>query len=749
MSDLAAGGPRITPARHAGGGAAAPAPATVHTEPWLATLLRMTVYAVTAAVFAWPLAVDEATIAAAAGGGLGPLLARPLARSVLRTGPLAALLVGLLLAVGAAGALATGTDLLPSRLGPAAALRVGDAVVFGLGALVVACGLRALASRVRVLGVLEVAVVGLAFAELVVAHRNGAINRPFAIADPLLARGEDPSVYILGLGAVAAGVLVVLLLGERNALRAALSLAVLFGLVGALLSVTGGLGVPRPPPTGGGLGLRDDDTARSTRRADGSGGGRGQGRRNNEELEFRDDYGAAARQVPVAVVLLEDDFTPPTGLYYFRQSAFSEYNGRRLVTATSAEVDRDIARGFPVERTPMLDAPTAGLFRYTLRSTVALLADHTRPFGLESVVELAPARNPDPARFVRTYEVTSNVLTADYAMLFGVPTGAPSWSPAVRAHYTRAPSDPRYAELTARILAELPAHLADDGLARAAAITRWLSKQGTYSLRSRHAGADDPTADFLFGDLTGYCVHFSHAAVYLMRTAGVPARVATGYVVDESARQGGSAVMITGDASHAWPEVYLDGVGWVVVDVAPERVLDPPPGPPDADLQRLLGELARGLRPLPRDGGAPPPPILATVRDGVLLGARAALAVLGVLLALLYAAKLWRRLAARLSPSSARPRTTYRAVLDALCEAGLVREPGLSREAFATRLAPSLPSLEPLTRAHLAAAFGGRALAPADLAALAAAVRRELRRRTPLWRRALGLLDPTVVLRVR
>jgi transglutaminase-like putative cysteine protease len=723
-------------------------PAPLSSETWFSTVLRMAVYALTAGVFAWPLAVDESAVAAACGGALGPLCARFLARGPLRTGSLAALVALSLLGVAAVGALATDTDALAAWLGPARAMRLGDALVFGLGAFVVSAGLRALAARVRVLGALEVAVVALAFAELVAAHRDGAINRPFELADPVLARGEDPSVYLLGLGAVASGVLVVLLLGERHAARAVLSLAVLFGLLGVLLSLTGGLGLPRPPATGRGLGLRDDDGEGSTRGSGGRGEGRGTPGRD-EGLEFRDDYAASARKVPVAVVLLEDDFTPPTGAYYFRQSAFSEYNGRRLVAATDGDVDRDIAREFPIERTPILDAPAAGVFRSNVRSTVALLADHTRPFGLESIVELAPVRNPDPARFVRTYQVTSHVLTADYAELFGVPTGSPAWSSAVRAHYTRAPTDPRYAELLGRILADLPEALRDDGLARALAITRWLSKQGTYSLRSRHADAEDPTADFLFGDLTGYCVHFAHAAVYLMRLAGVPARVATGYLIDESTRQGGSAVLVTGDASHAWPEVYLEAVGWVVVDVAVERALDPPPGPPDPDLQRLLGELARGLRPLPRDGGAPARSLVATVRRGAQLVLRVVGAAFALVLAVLYAAKLWRRLVARIGPQRSRPRTVYRAVLDALCEAGFVRERGLSREGFAARLAGTVPSLEPLTRVHLAATFGGRAASRDELDTLAAAARRELRRAVPAWRRALGLLDPTVVLRVR
>ena len=256
----------------------------------------------------------------------------------------------------------------------------------------------------------------------------------------------------------------------------------------------------------------------------------------------------------------------------------------------------------------MPDAPEAGCERATLESTVALLADHTRPFGLESPVSFEAAQNPNPERFRRVYKVVSSALTADFMSLArAARAGNPAWSAEDRARVSRAAqrSSLRRAGEEDR---RRPA-------ARARRTTRcsrpgpsreWLSKEGTYSLRSKHASADDPTAHFLFGDKVGYCVHFAHAATYLLRALGVPARVATGYAVEESARQGGSAILISSGAAHAWPEVYLDGVGWVVVDVQPERTLDPAPEPPDADLQRLLGQLARGIKPLPPDGGDRP-----------------------------------------------------------------------------------------------------------------------------------------------
>jgi hypothetical protein len=288
-------------------------------------------------------------------------------------------------------------------------------------------------------------------------------------------------------------------------------------------------------------------------------------------------------------------------------------------------------------------------------------------------------------------------------------------------------------------------------MVRAWAVREWLSKEGTYSLASKHASAEDPTGHFLFGDKTGYCVHFAHAAAFLLRSLGIPARVATGYAVEESARQGGSALLIASGAAHAWPEIYLDNVGWVVVDVQPERTLDPAPEPPDADLQRLLWQLARGIRPLPPDGSPPPTPwelwlkeLARFARDALGRGA------LGVL-ALLYLAKLWRRLSPRFAGASSLPRTAYRAELDRLAELGLFRRRGESREAFAQRVQGVSPTFQALTRLHVGARFGSRRAlgGSAEFTPLLTAMRRERTQAFSWWRRFVGLLTPWSWLKAR
>jgi hypothetical protein len=282
-------------------------------------------------------------------------------------------------------------------------------------------------------------------------------------------------------------------------------------------------------------------------------------------------------------------------------------------------------------------------------------------------------------------------------------------------------------------------------------VSLWLGREGTYSLMSGHASAKDPTADFLFGDRIGYCVHFAHAATFLMRSLGIPARVATGYAIEEAARQGGSAILLTGAHSHAWPEMYVTGVGWVVLDVYPERSLDPPVQPPDPDLQRLLGEMARGTKPLPQGQDRPFEPVAAFLRGLPALIGRVLLVLLPSLLALAYLIKLFR-LAAPLWSGKSAPRVVYRACLDRLSGLSQTRRRGETREAFAERLATDLavPSFGRLTSEHVRAYFGDGARASAhELRALSGAISRELRASVPLLRRFRGALDPFSWLRSR
>jgi transglutaminase-like putative cysteine protease len=131
-------------------------------------------------------------------------------------------------------------------------------------------------------------------------------------------------------------------------------------------------------------------------------------------------------------------------------------------------------------------------------------------------------------------------------------------------------TNPR-ARAEGQALANLP-----DPARRVAAVLREFAQGGfVYTLQPPLLPGPDAVDDFLYGTRAGFCEHYAGAFVFLMRSAGVPARVVTGY-------QGGDLNPIDGyltvrqSDAHAWAEVWLPRLGWVRVDptaaVAPARV---------------------------------------------------------------------------------------------------------------------------------------------------------------------------------
>jgi hypothetical protein len=104
----------------------------------------------------------------------------------------------------------------------------------------------------------------------------------------------------------------------------------------------------------------------------------------------------------------------------------------------------------------------------------------------------------------------------------------------------------------------------------------WIHGEFAYTLDTPPWGRN-AIDEFLFDGKAGYCQHFSSAFVVLMRGAGIPARVVTGYAGGYRNPIGGYWIVRRSDA-HAWTEVWMPERGWVRIDptaaVAPERVYD-------------------------------------------------------------------------------------------------------------------------------------------------------------------------------
>jgi transglutaminase-like putative cysteine protease/uncharacterized protein (DUF58 family) len=125
------------------------------------------------------------------------------------------------------------------------------------------------------------------------------------------------------------------------------------------------------------------------------------------------------------------------------------------------------------------------------------------------------------------------------------------------------PDDPegRSAALVARWTKGLT-----DPKAKADAITTRLRREYGYSLRSD--GLHTTLPDFLFRTHKGNCEYFATAAAVLLRHAGVPTRLVTGFRASEW-NEWGHFYDVRQSEAHAWIEAWLPGRGWTLYDATP------------------------------------------------------------------------------------------------------------------------------------------------------------------------------------
>jgi transglutaminase-like putative cysteine protease len=107
-----------------------------------------------------------------------------------------------------------------------------------------------------------------------------------------------------------------------------------------------------------------------------------------------------------------------------------------------------------------------------------------------------------------------------------------------------------------------------------ALLVRYRSEPFTYTLSPPPYGRND-IDEFLFDSRRGFCEHFAASFVFVMRAAGIPARIVTGYQGGEINPVDSYLVVRQLDA-HAWAEIWVQGEGWRRIDptaaIAPDRV---------------------------------------------------------------------------------------------------------------------------------------------------------------------------------
>jgi len=261
----------------------------------------------------------------------------------------------------------------------------------------------------------------------------------------------------------------------------------------------------------------------------------------SDEVAFRVDFHSQA---------------PKPAELYWRGPVLWEFDGRtwRLGAAAALGARAYETSGAAVRYTVTLEPHhTRWLFAVDLPATLPPNATLTTDYQLLAM---------RPVRVRERYEVTSYP-----SFRLGVNERAEALQRALRLPRS---SNPRARELARRLRAAANS----DREVVAAALNLFRTQLFFYTLTPPPLGLD-PVDEFLLETRRGFCEHFASSFVFLMRAAGVPARVVTGYQGGEMNPLGGYLIVRQAQA-HAWAEVWLEGAGWTRVDptaaVSPARI---------------------------------------------------------------------------------------------------------------------------------------------------------------------------------
>ena len=367
--------------------------------------------------------------------------------------------------------------------------------------------------------------------------------------------------------------------------------------------------------------------------------------------EYDDVLQLGAGTQPVnRLVMIVDPATFPRagGRFYWRSRIYDRYLDNQwfspqgqLLEFDPQEGDLTLADPIGRELVEVSFAPQGAAFKQLYLPAEPVWVDRT------STLRVTPADSNgydvltvEADRIVyegETYLARSAIASPSAGQLRSAGTDYPDW---VANRYLQLPETitPRTVELARGITEGL-----DNPYDQAVAITRWLRSNITYDRVIDPPPEDVDRVDwFLFDYKIGFCNYYASAEVVMLRSLGIPARLAAGYARGTYDAENG-VYMVFGEDSHSWPEVYFPNIGWVEFEptvsqpvlTRPESITSDEPGggfrgsPDGGEPENPEGRLEELLREneLPAVGG--------TLRQtGALLGQVLLLLILAALLVL-------------------------------------------------------------------------------------------------------------------
>lgn len=269
-----------------------------------------------------------------------------------------------------------------------------------------------------------------------------------------------------------------------------------------------------------------------------------------------------------------DSEIPPPWLRYWRGPVLTSFDGREwtmLAQRSSGTFAR--AEGRPVIYTVTLEAHwKQWLFALDLPGSLPQVAAESDADGMSTDANALLTRDQQlVARMPITqpvrYQQTSN-LRDSYPAQPG-----PELDREIRQNLELPPPDAHSNPRTLELAQALRAKHVDDAEYIEAVLDHFNKKEFFYTLTPPLLG-DNPVDGFLFETRRGFCEHYASAFVVLLRAAGIPARVVTGYQGGSINPTGGYMIVRQSDA-HAWAEALVGGQ-WRRYDptavIAPSRI---------------------------------------------------------------------------------------------------------------------------------------------------------------------------------
>lgn len=256
-----------------------------------------------------------------------------------------------------------------------------------------------------------------------------------------------------------------------------------------------------------------------------------------------------------------------TPRYYWRGRIYDRYeNNQWYSTATAFEpFDPQRDRLFPL----VVEGQRLQDFAFTVFTRQQTLYIPGQPMWVSrraGVRWFAPDGEGREAAYLRasvslvsgeTYQARAALISPTIAELRAAGEIYPVW---VLERYLQLPDDfsPRIRALAVEVAGQAPSPYD-----KTEAITTYLRREIRYApqIPPPQAG-QDPLEYVLFDLKRGFCNYYASAEVLMLRSLGIPARLAVGFAEGHADLGGRDFTVLQRDA-HAWPEVYFPGIGWV------------------------------------------------------------------------------------------------------------------------------------------------------------------------------------------